>query len=602
MVQVSLHASLIGNSEFTVTIQLQSSLAEILYEAAMLVRSTVVDPLGKQMNFLSGVGATYDDRQRALLVVIVSLLCFVVAVPLARVPLLPVPAFIPIYQSALIINDAITALLLFAQFKFVRSRSLLVLASAYLFTAILAALHLLTFPGLFSASGLLDSGPQTTAWLYMLWHGTFPLAVIIYALLKGSKRDLRWPTNLSTRTATVLGMALALGLALFFTMLATRGHDLLPPIMASNKYTPTMIAVVSVVWIFSFLAVLMVWLRRPHTVLDLWLMVAMCAWIFDIGLSAVFNAGRFDLGFYAGRIYGLLAASYVLVILLLETGQLYTSFLQARAKHEEDLQRAHDDLERAYHELKETQVQLIHSAKMTSLGELVAGIAHEVNNPLTYAMAHLGTIASSLDKLGSGTTLTAQSLAHFEKARQRAIDARGGLDRVSDIVSRLKTFSRLDEGEFKDADIKECVESALEILSHKIRDKNIEIRTDFGSENRLFCAPGILNQAFLNLLSNAADAAGDPGIIRVRTGRDRHSQWIAIADGGPGIPEEIRDRIFEPFFTTKEVGKGTGLGLPITYRIVEQHKGTIDLMRSDLGGAEFVIRLPLDSEEQKNVA
>jgi signal transduction histidine kinase len=568
----------------------------------MLARNTVAEPLGKQMEFLSSVDATHDDRQRALLVVLISLLCFVVFVPIARVPLLPVPAFIPIYQSALILNDAITALLLFAQFKFVRSRALLTLASAYLFTALVAAVHLLTFPGLFSAGGQLGSGPQTTAWLYMFWHGTFPLAVIAYALLKGSKHDFCWPPNLSTRAATVLGMAAALGLALFFTMLATHGQDLLPPIMASNKYTPTMIAVVSIVWSLSFLAVLTVWLRRPHTVLDLWLMVVMCAWIFDIGLSAVFNAGRFDMGFYAGRIYGLLAASYVLVILLLETGRLYTTFVQARAKHEEDLQRAHDDLGRAYHELKETQVQLIHSAKMTSLGELVAGIAHEVNNPLTYAMAHLGTIASSLDKLGSGTPLTAQSLAHFEKARQRAIDARTGLDRVSDIVSRLKTFSRLDEGEFKDADIKECVESALEILSHKIRDKNIEIQTDFGSENQLFCAPGILNQAFLNLLSNAADAAGDPGVIRIRTGRENHAHWIAIADSGSGVPEEIRDRIFEPFFTTKEVGKGTGLGLPITYRIVEQHKGTIDFVKSDLGGAEFVIRLPVEPEEQKNVA
>lgn len=568
----------------------------------MLVRSTDVEPLDKQMEFLSSVGANQDDRRRALAVVLVSIVCFVVAVPFARVPLLPLPAFIPIYQSALIVNDAITALLLFAQFKFVRSRALLVLASAYFFTALVAALHLLTFPGLFAPGGLMGSGPQTTAWMYMFWHGAFPLAVISYALLKGTADDRTWLSGLSPRTATMLGLVLAIGLALFFALLATRGHDLLPTIMANNHYTPIMIAVVSTVWMLSFVAVAVLWRRRPHTVLDLWLMVVMCAWIADIGLAAVFNGGRFDLGFYVGRIYGLLAASYVLVILLLETGQLYTTFLQARAKHAEDLQRAHDDLGRAYHELQETQVQLIQSAKMTSLGELVAGIAHEINNPLTYAMAHLGTIASSLDKLGGEATLTTQGVAHFEKARQRAIDARSGLERVSDIVSRLRTFSRLDEGDFKDADIRECIESALEFLSHKIREKTIEIRTDFGHDNRLFCAPGILNQAFLNLLSNAVDAVEKAGIIRVRTGQDSHGHWIAIADSGSGIPEEIRDRIFEPFFTTKEVGKGTGLGLPITYRIVEQHKGTIDFLQSDLGGAEFVVRLPVDLEEQKNVA
>jgi two-component system NtrC family sensor kinase len=276
--------------------------------------------------------------------------------------------------------------------------------------------------------------------------------------------------------------------------------------------------------------------------------------------------------------------------------------LQARAQYAEELQKANQELERAYRALKDAQVQLIHTVKMTSLGELVAGIAHEINNPLTYSMAHLGTIASTLSKLAGEATLTDKGTSYLEKARQRAIDARSGLERVTNIVSRLRTFSRLDEGEFKSADIKECVESALEFVSHKIRDKNIEIQTNFTDENQLFCAPGILNQAFLNLLSNATDAIGDQGTVRVRTGRDDQTYWIAIADSGPGIPDEIRERIFEPFFTTKEVGKGTGLGLPITYGIVERHKGTIDFVKSDLGGAEFVIRLPANLEEHKDVA
>jgi signal transduction histidine kinase len=438
----------------------------------------------------------------------------------------------------------------------------------------------------------------------MFWHGTFPLAVIAYALLKRPDSEVKRfsKLSLSARAAVLSGVAVASGLACALTVLATAGHALLPEIMQANKYTPVMVAVVSTVWISSFLALAVLWTRRPHTLLDLWLMVVMCAWIFDVGLSAVFNAGRFDLGFYAGRIYGLLAASYVLLVLLLETGQLYERFLQARAQHAEELQEANDDLERAYRELKETQVQLIQTAKMTSLGELVAGIAHEINNPLAYSMAHLGTVASTLGKLADEATLTAKGTSYLDKTRQRAIDARSGLERVTDIVSRLRTFSRLDEGEFKDADIRECVESALEFMSHKIRGKNVEIDTDFAADNRLFCAPGILNQAFLNLLSNAVDAVGDQGTIRVRTGRDDKVQWIAVADSGSGVPDAIRERIFEPFFTTKEVGKGTGLGLPITYRIVDRHKGTIDLAKSDLGGAEFIIRLPVNLEEQKHVA
>jgi two-component system sensor histidine kinase/response regulator len=564
--------------------------------------STVIEPLGAQAVYLSNASASRDDRRRALWVILLSLSGFIAAIPFARERLAEAWAFIPIYQSVLIINDTITAILLFAQFTFARSRALLVLASAYLFTALIAALHLLTFPGLFAPAGLLGAGPQSTAWLYMFWHGAFPLAVIAYALLKRADRDVKWPPPFPARGAVLLGVGIAVGLACAFALLATAGHTYLPEIMRGNRYTPVMIAVVSGVWMSSFLALALLWRLRPHALLDLWLIVVMCAWIFDVGLSAVLNGGRFDLGFYTGRIYGLLAASYVLLVLLLETGGLYERFLRTRMRHAEELQRANADLERAYHELKETQVQLIQSAKMTSLGELVAGIAHEINNPLAYSMAHLGTVASTLDRLADEAVLTDKGVTHLEKARQRAIEARGGLERVIDLVARLRNFSRLDEGEFKDAGLRECVESALEFVSHKIRDRNIEIDANFASDDRLFCAPGMLNQAFFNLLSNAADAIGDKGKIRVRTGRDGRSHWVAIADSGPGVPDAIRERIFEPFFTTKEVGQGTGLGLSITYRIVARHNGTIDLVKSDLGGAEFIIRLPLASEEHKHVA
>jgi PAS domain S-box-containing protein len=270
--------------------------------------------------FLSTLPATSRDRTAALVVVGVSSVLFACAAPFARVPLTPVPAFVASYQSALAVNDLITAILLFSQFGLLRSRALLLLASGYLFTAAAAIVHALTFPGLFAPAGLLGAGPQTTAWLYMVWHGGFPVLVLGYALLKdGDGGDkIR-----GSATAAILGSVIAVGVAISaFTWIVTSRHDILPTLLSEGHFTSTLIGVVSGVWFLSLAALLVLWFRRPHSVLDVWLMVALCAWLFDIALSAIFNAARFDLGFYAGRFYGLCAASFVLGVLLFDNVSL----------------------------------------------------------------------------------------------------------------------------------------------------------------------------------------------------------------------------------------------------------------------------------------
>jgi PAS domain S-box-containing protein len=272
--------------------------------------------------FVSTLPARSFDRRLALVVVALSALVFIGLAPFAKVKLPPVWAFIPIYQSALVVTDFITAVLLFSQFRILQTRGLLLLASGYLFTGLMATVHALTFPGLFAEGGLLGAGGQSTAWLYMAWHGGFPLLVICYALMRG--RDSRAQATRGSSGGAVAGSVVAtFAVALGFAVIATAGHELLPPIMRGHGYTPVMLFVVSSVWALSLAALLLLWMRRPHSVLDLWLIVVMCAWLFDIALSAVLNAGRFDLGFYAGRVYGLVATSFVLVMLLLETGALY---------------------------------------------------------------------------------------------------------------------------------------------------------------------------------------------------------------------------------------------------------------------------------------
>jgi signal transduction histidine kinase len=287
--------------------------------------------------FLSTLPAQPRDRRLAAGVVVVSTAIFAAAAPFAKVPLAQIAAFIPIYESALVVTDLITAALLFGQYKLLRSRGMPLLASAYLFTALLAVAHLLSFPGAFSPTGLLGAGPQSTAWLYMFWHAGFPLLVCAYALVEKPADEER---EHSPRAAATIAasIALALAAACGVTAIATAGHAVLPPIMQGNRYTPAMIVVVSSVWILSVVALLLLWRRRPRTLLDLWLMVVMCAWAFDIALSAVLNAGRFDLGFYAGRIYGFAASCFVLLVLLLENAALYKRLAETHEKHERRLE------------------------------------------------------------------------------------------------------------------------------------------------------------------------------------------------------------------------------------------------------------------------
>jgi PAS domain S-box-containing protein len=266
--------------------------------------------------FLSTQPATPRDRAVAFAVLGVSSILFALAVPFAGVPLTPVPAFVASYQSALAINDLITAILLYSQFAILRSRAMLLLASAYLFTAAAAIVHGLTFPGLFAPTGLLGAGSQTTVWLYMIWHAGFPLLSLGYALTKD--RDggpkIGWSTGRAVTASVVAVGAVMTAL----TWIVTVQHHLLPTLLSGGHYTQTMLIVVSGVWLLSLAALIVLWSRRPHRVIDVWLIVVLFAWLFDIALAAILNVARFDLGFYVGRIYGLCAASFVLGMLLVD--------------------------------------------------------------------------------------------------------------------------------------------------------------------------------------------------------------------------------------------------------------------------------------------
>jgi signal transduction histidine kinase/ActR/RegA family two-component response regulator len=519
--------------------------------------------------FLATLPAERGERRLALAVVLVSGAIFLTAVPFAKVPLAQVWAFIPIYQSALAVNDLITAVLLFGQFSFLRSRALSVLASAYLFTALMAIAHLFTFPGLFSPTGLLGAGPQSTAWLYMVWHGGFPLLVIGYALSKDVGHETSLPrgraygavlASISTVVASVGGV----------TLLATAGQGALPAIMRGNNYTPAMIIVVSSVWGLSLLALVVLWRRRPHSVLDLWLMVVMCAWLFDIALAAVLNAGRFDVGFYAGRIYGLLAASFVLVVLLIENGRLYF-----------ELDRQNRSLEDTVRERTE---HLLQSEKVATMGSLLAGVSHELNNPLAVLMGQAHLLQG-----------TAKDPASVQRAQKITVAA----ERCCRIVKNFLALARQRPPERGAVILNQIVQDAVELLAYELRTDNVEVTLNLANDLPPLWADGHqLHQVLVNIVANAHQAmrrSSGPSHISITTRSDPASQRVhlEIADSGPGIPAEIRAKIFEPFFTTKPPGEGTGLGLSLCRGMIEEHGGAITVESEPGRGTTFTITLPV---------
>jgi two-component system, NtrC family, sensor kinase len=273
---------------------------------------------------------------------------------------------------------------------------------------------------------------------------------------------------------------------------------------------------------------------------------------------------------------------------------------EARATMTEKLVQANHDLQEANRKLKDTQAQLIQNEKMASLGQLVAGIAHEINNPLAFVVNNLFIVESGLDGLTPELEphLREASLVKLRKARARLGEMREGLDRVKELVLDLRTFSRLDEGEFKTVDTAETIDAVLLLLKHKMNGR-ILVEKHYLPDRMLFCYAGRLHQVLMNLIANAVDAIAGDGKIIITTSQTSEVFRISVRDTGAGIPEAIRGKIFDPFFTTKPVGQGTGLGLAISYGIVQDHGGSIEVQSEEGVGTEFVVSIPLDLKSQR---
>jgi len=264
---------------------------------------------------------------------------------------------------------------------------------------------------------------------------------------------------------------------------------------------------------------------------------------------------------------------------------------RAEAASAEALAKANRELEEANDLLKGTQAQLVQAAKMASLGELVAGIAHEINNPLAFIQAHQGTVERLLTEIEGKLPPEAGLERQVRKSLDRIGAMKLGLSRIQELVLNLRRFSRLDEGDFQTVNVPESIETVLALLGHKLGTR-IDVRRHYNAVPDLYCSPALLNQVVMNIVGNAADAIKGTGGIDIETESNETTYTIRISDTGPGILPELRERIFEPFFTTKPVGSGTGLGLAIAYSVVQAHKGSITVNAGPAGGASFIITIP----------
>ena len=550
--------------------------------------------------FLSTSLATNRERRLALAAVVLSVLVFVATAPFAKVQLAPLAAFIPTYQSALVVSDLITAVLLFSQFRFLRSRALLVLATGYLFTGLIAACHALTFPGLFAPGGLLGAGPQSTAWLYMFWHAGFPGFVIAYALLKDEGRE----TRIGIGSAAAAACAAAIAMAAVFTLTATSGQNALPPIMQGNRYTPAMVVVVSSVWGLSLVALLVLWRRRPHSLLDLWLMVVMCAWLFDIALSAVLNAGRFDLGFYAGRIYGLVAATLVLVVLLLENGALYAQLVKTRASEREEHRQAQtraSELVAMNNELEVARQAALSADRAKSA--FLATMSHEIRTPMNGVMGMLELLA----------------LGRLEPDQRNQVSAiRESAHSLLRIIDDLLDFSKIEAGRLdlapEPTSITQVVESVYQTYAGAASSRNLRLQqqVDARISPAVMVDPLRLRQILNNLVSNAIKFTekGEVALAARLLAREEGHDLIlfTVRDTGVGIAKENQQKLFEPFVqaetqTSRRFG-GTGLGLSICRKLAQMMGGKIE-MQSEAGAGttmSVTLRLPIASAAATPVA
>lgn len=509
----------------------------------------------------------------ALWVAAALLLAFFAALPFARVQLPGTEAALPAYATAILINDVLTAALLLALFSAQPAPGVLFLAIGYLFVGLLAVPWALTFPGVFAEHGLLDAGQQTTAAIAALRRCGFPVFVLAYALLRGARFPQGSLRIWSGRRAIAGAVFLVCAGTIVVTAVIVAHDQNMPKLMAGRMEASSLWTYVAGASVVLYVAAIVALLRGPRSVLDLWLLVVLFALLLEIVLLSFISSGRLSVGWWAGRGFGLAAASVVLFQMMWETTALYAHLVRSIV------------VERRANQMR-----------LASLEALSASIAHELNQPL----------ASMVTNADAG-------LLWLDRPEPNVTECRGALDliaseghRAGKVIEAIRTLFRKDTRERVMLDLNEVVTEMLPEIRRHARLGGAAVQVDLAEGAPPVVGNAVqLQQVVSNLATNAVEAMTDvadrPKILSIRTAaRGPNDVLIEVTDTGEGLGAEDASRLFEPFVTTKPAG--LGMGLMICRSIVEAHGGRIWATANGTAGSTFTVALPAADDHAPGIA
>ena len=504
------------------------------------------------------------DRNIALAAVVLLAITDAIAISFANVQLARVDAFIPVLQTVMCAVDFLTAALLFAQYLIRPMRAVLAVASGYVSSGLFAFMQTLAFPGGYAPTGIIGDGLNSAAWFFVLWHTTFPLALIVYVLLKDAADTPSRPSGGSSGVTVARTIACVLVVAAGLTWLATDGTRYLPTLYLNTLEQKSLGWYVNIfLWAINITAFVLLFVRR-RTILDLWLMVILFAWWPNFLVAISHSVVRFTAGWYIARFSALVASSTLLIVLLAESTALYGRLANAFVL----LRRERDN-------------------RLISAQSATAAMAHELRQPLT-GIATRGA---------AGLNWLKQVPPELNKVRECLESVVEASLRSDEIIAGIREIYRKIPTKHTMVQINDVVREVLDLVQDDLQVEAITAAAEY-EENlpEIYAVHTQLQQVILNLVKNAIEAmrsvSSDKKHLRLVTGlHGKSGVSVYIQDSGPGIPPKVRDRIFDPFFTTKR--SGTGLGLSICRTIVEDHGGELHLSKTDARGTSFELILPL---------